>query len=386
MGGTTTSPLRSRGSPNKGTKSMVAHKWAELLHHPCVLGGPETRVHSQRWPTSGRKCYITPAFSGVPKQGDKVKGGPQVGRSATSPLCSRGFPIKGTKSKVAHKWAEVLHHPCVLGGPQTRGQTQWWLTSGRKFYITPALWGVPKHGDKVKCGPQVGGSATSPILGGPQTRGQSQWWPTSGQKCYITPVFSGVPNQGDKPDGGQKVGRSATSPLRSRGSRNKGIKSKVAQKWAELPLYPCVLGRPQKRGQSQRWPTSGRNCYIISAFSGVPEQGDKVNGGPQVGGSATSSLRSRGSPNKGTKSMVVHKWAEVLHHPCVLGGPQTRGQSQRWPTSGRKCYITLVFSVVPKQGDKVKGGPQVGGSATSPLRSRRSPNKGIKSKVAQKWA
>ena len=478
------------GVPNKGTKSKPAHKWAEvlhqpcvlgctqtrgqsqrwptsgrkcfitpafsgvpkqgdnakggpqvggLLHHPCVLGGPQTRGQSQRWPTSGRKCYITPAFWGVPKQGDKVKGGPQVGGSATSPLCSRGSPNKGTQSMVAHKWAEVLHHPCVLGGTQTRGQSERWPTSGRKCYITPAFSAVPKHGDKVKGGPQVGGTATSSlrsrgfpnkgtksmvahkwaevlhylcVLGGPQTIGQSQWWPTSGRKCYITPAVSGVPQQGNKVKGGPQVSGSATSSLRSRGSPNKGRKSKVAHKWAEVLHHPCVLwgpqtrgqsqrsptsarecyitpafsGCPQTRGQSQRWPTSGRKCYITPAFSGVPKQGDKVKGGPQVGGSATSPLRSRGSPNKGTKSMVAHKWAEVLHYLCVLGGPQTIGESQWWPTSGRKCYITPAVSGVPQQGDKVKGGPQVSGSATSSLRSRGSPNKGRKSKVAHKWA
>ena len=281
MGGSATSPLRSWGSPNKGIKSKVAQKWAEVLHHPCVLGGPQTWGQSQRWPTSGRKCYITPAFSGVPKQGDKVNGGPQVGR--------------------------LLHHPCVLGGPHTRGQSQRWPTSGRKCYITPAFSGVPKHEDKVKGGPQVVGSATS--------------------------------------------------PLRSRGSPNKGTKSTVADKWAEVLHHPCVLRCPQTRGQSERWPSSGRKCYITPAFSGVPKHGDKVKGGPQVGRSATSPLRSRLSQNTGTTSKVAHKWAELLHHPCVLGGSRTRGQSQRWPTSGLKCYIIPAFSGVHKHGDKVKGGP-----------------------------
>ena len=47
------------------------------------------------------------------------------------------------------------------------------------------------------------------------------------------------------------------------------------------------------------------------------------------------------------------KWAEMLHHPCILGGPQRQGgQNQnRW-------------------------GPQVGGNATSPLHSRGSPKRG----------
>ena len=49
-------------------------------------------------PTSGRKCYITPAFSGIPKdKGDKIR-------------------IGG-----AHKGAEMLHHPCILGDPQREG-------------------------------------------------------------------------------------------------------------------------------------------------------------------------------------------------------------------------------------------------------------------------
>ena len=387
MGGMATSPLRSRGSPNKGTKSKVPHKWAEFLHHPCVVEGPQTRGQSQRCPTSGQNCYITPAFSGVPKQGDKVKGAPQVGRISTSPLRSRGSPNKGTKSKVAHKWAEFLHHPCVLGGPQTRGQSQRWPTSGQNSYITPTYGRVPKQGDKVKGGPQGGGIATSPLrLGGPQTRTQSQRWPTGGRNGYITPAFSGVPKQGDKVKGAPQVGGIPTSPLRSRGSPNKGTKSKVPDKWAEFLHHPCVLGGPQTRGQSQRWPTSGRNGYITPAFSGVPKQRDKVKGAPQVGGTPTSPLRCRGSPNKGTKSKVPHKWAELLHHPCVLGGPQTRGQSQRCPISGQNCYITRAFSGVPKQGDKVKGAPQVGRIATSPLRSRGSPNKGTKSKVPHKWA
>ena len=257
---------------------------------------------------------------------------------ATSPLRSRGSPNKETKSKVPQKWAEFLHHPCVVEGPQTRGQSQKCPTSGQNCYITPAFSRVPKQRDKVKGAPQVGGIATSPLrLGGPQTRTQSQRWPTGGRNGYITPAFSGVPKQGDKVKGAPQVGASATSPLRSRGSPNKGTKSKAPDKWTEFLHHPCVLGGPQTRGQSQRWPTNGQNCYITCAFSGVPKQGDKVKGARQVGRIATSPLRSRGSPNEGTKSKVPDKWAEFLHHPCVLGGPQTRGQSQRWPTNVQNC-------------------------------------------------
>ena len=218
----------------------------------------------------------------------------------------------------------------------------------------------------------MGRISTSPLrLGGPQTRGQSQRWPTNGQNCYITPAFLGVPKQGDKVKGGPQVGTIATSPLRSRGSPNKGTKSKVAGKWAQLLYHPCVLGGPQTRGQSQRCPTSGRIATSPLRSAGVPKQGDKVKGGPQVGGIATSPLRSRGSPNKGTKSKVAHKSAQLPHHPCVLGGPITpacRGS----PNKGTKSKVAgkwaeLLYhpcvSGVPKQGDKVKGGPQVGGIA-----------------------
>ena len=41
-GGTATSPLHSWKFPNK-------------------------RGQNKNWPTSGRKCYITPTFSGIPK-------------------------------------------------------------------------------------------------------------------------------------------------------------------------------------------------------------------------------------------------------------------------------------------------------------------------------
>ena len=166
VGGNATSPLHSRGSPKTwGTKSELlgatsgrkcyitpvfsgipkemgnkirnggAHKWAEMLHHPCILGDPQRhREKNQNWwgpqvggnatsplhsrgspktwgtkselvgPTSGRKCYITPVFSGIPKDMENK------------------MRIGG-----AHKWADMPHHPCILGDPQRHGgQNQNW--------------------------------------------------------------------------------------------------------------------------------------------------------------------------------------------------------------------------------------------------------------------
>ena len=78
-----------------------AHKWAEILHHPCILGDPQSHGgENQNW------------------------WGPQVGGNATSPLHSRGSPKDmGNKIRIggAHKWLEMLHHPCILGDPQKHG-------------------------------------------------------------------------------------------------------------------------------------------------------------------------------------------------------------------------------------------------------------------------
>ena len=108
-----------------GAKSEVAHTWARWLHHPCRLGDP----HGFR-------------------AGGKIRGGPYMGKVATSPLPPRGFPLlqgggqnqkwpthgqggyitpaasgiptaakRGLKSEVARTWARWLHHPCRLGDP-----------------------------------------------------------------------------------------------------------------------------------------------------------------------------------------------------------------------------------------------------------------------------
>ena len=156
MGKVATSPLPYRGSPplqSGGIKSEVAHKWAKWLPHPCRIGDPHrfrAGGYNQKWPTSGRIGYLTPAVSGIPtaaergdkirsgpqvgkvatspasgiptaaERGDKIKSGPQVGKVATSPLPYRGSPLLqsgGIKSEVAHKWAKWLPHPCRIGDP-----------------------------------------------------------------------------------------------------------------------------------------------------------------------------------------------------------------------------------------------------------------------------
>ena len=153
LGGNATSPLHSRGSPTKGTKS-------ELATSPLPSRGLEIGRKCYITPAfSGisnkggtmrigclipkRKCYITPTFSGIPNKGDKIR--------IDSPpylLTSTAHTYTNTKTNTEacyftgtgdsqqrgqnqnwqpHPWAEVLHNPNILGDPQQRGQHQDWL-------------------------------------------------------------------------------------------------------------------------------------------------------------------------------------------------------------------------------------------------------------------
>ena len=66
-----------------------------------------------------------------------------------------------------------------------------------------------------------------------------------------------------------------------------------------------VTGRPCGMGSlgctAAKWAAmlyKIRSGYLIPAFSGVPNKGDKIKVGPKEGGDATSPLHSRGTPNK----------------------------------------------------------------------------------------
>ena len=135
--------------------------------------------------------------------------------------------------------------------------------------------------------------------------------------------------------GGAQMGGKATSPLHSQGSRTKGTK---------LELVASAL--PSRKR------TNGRKCYVTPAFSGVPnakrgEQNQEWLPNPAFSGAQTR--------------------VEMLHHPCILGGPQCQARG-----GNQNCLLHLCLL----------GGQQMGGIAMQPLHSRRSPKKGIKSKVA----
>ena len=58
---------------------LRTHKWAEMLHHPAFSEVPQQRGTKpelgtsplpSQGPTSVWESYVTPAFSGFPKNGD----------------------------------------------------------------------------------------------------------------------------------------------------------------------------------------------------------------------------------------------------------------------------------------------------------------------------
>ena len=412
MGKMATSPLPSRGSP------------------PLQSGG-----QNQKWPTRGQNGYVTPAVSGIPTALER-----------------------GAKSDVAHKWAKWLRHPCRLGDPrrfrargkirggplvgkmatsplpsrgspplQSGGQNQKWPTSGQSGYVTRAVSGIPtasERGAKSEVAHLRAKWLRHPCrLGDPHRcrgGGQIQKCPTCRQSAYVTLAVSGIPTASER-----------------------GAKSEVAHLWAKWLRHPCRLRNPhrcraggkfrsgprvgkmatsplpsrgspplQSGGQNQQWPTCGQNGYVTPVVSGIPtavergansemahkwakwlrhpcrlgdphrcRAGGKIRSGPHVGKMATSPLPSRGSPplqgggqnqkwrtrgqggyvtpavsgiptapGRGAKSEVAHLWAKWLRHPCRLGDPHRF-----------------------RAGGKIRSGPQVGKMATSPLPSRGSP-------------
>ena len=156
------------GIPNKGDKvrsgclTLIfsgAHNWAELLPHPCILGSPQQRRQNQKWPP--HPCLLggpkvgrigTPTFSGVPNKGNKMRSG------CLTPTFSG-----------AHKWAELLRRPYILGGAQKWGSDQKWLPH-------PCLLG----------GPQVGRIATPPLHSrGSPTKGTKSKMATLGARTKL---------------------------------------------------------------------------------------------------------------------------------------------------------------------------------------------------------
>ena len=292
-GGSGTSPLHSRGSPNKGGPNQ---NWPP---HPYLLRGRRRR-----------KCYVTPAFSGIPnaKRGEKIRSG------CLTPAFSR-----------ARKRAKMLCHPCILGGPQTKGDQ---IRSG---YLTPAFAGAEEGGSAMSPlhsrrspTPSAGRKsevATSPL----PSRG-----PKRGRKCYVTPAFLGIPNA----KRGEKIRIGCLTPDFSR-----------AQKTAEMLRHPCILGGPQTKGEKIR---SG---YLTPAFSGGQKRAGMlchpcILGDPQTKGLA------RQAQITIKLAMQPADWVRRIHrttHPVHVNRKTRAGRPQVPETLEQALLVNTSYTRLTPQ-------------------------------------
>ena len=135
------------GVPNasqRGTKSVMADKWAQQLHNPYRFGGPQHLTASDMAVAHWWAGWLhNPCRLGGPRHftaGDKSSNRLEVGRVATKALPSCGSPTL-----------------------KSGGQNQQWPTSGPGGCITLAAGGVPGTSErpgKISCGPQVGPVST----------------------------------------------------------------------------------------------------------------------------------------------------------------------------------------------------------------------------------
>ena len=324
----------------------------ELLRNPCILGGPQRQARGQNQtqhssgPNRGWHCYASRAFYGAPNKGNKIRSG------------YLNLAFSGAKR------GQNCYATPTFAGVRNKGDK---IKSG---YLTPAFSGAQKRVELLSKPYILGGSPTpsagtkSQVAASPLPSRE----PKRGWNCYATPVFSGIRNKGNE------ITRGYLTPAFSR-----------AKKRVELLCNPCILrgSQRQARGQNQKWlpqpgllggPKEGGIAMHSVLYRGSPAQ----RGGTKSG-LATSPLPSRGLKrgcngyasrafsgvhNKGDKMRIGcltpafsqgQKGAELICHPCILGGPkrQARGQNLKWLP--HPCVL---------------GGPKHGGLVTETLHSR----------------
>ena len=309
-----TSPLPSRGSP------------------PVQSGG-----QNQKWPTCGQSGYGTPAVSGIPTAaergtesegahlwakclrhschlgvphccgaGGKIRSGPLVGKVATSPLPSRGYPTlqSGGQNQEPPTCGQSRYvTPAVSGIPDAseRGPKSEVATLTAKWLRHPCCLRVPhrfRAGSKIRGGSRVGkvGMSPLPTRGAPPLRsgGQNQKRHTRGQSGYVTPAVTGIPTASER-----------------------GAKSEMAYWWANWLCHPCGLRDAhcfRAGGKIRRGPLAGKVATAPLPFRGSPalRSGEQNQRGPTCGQSGYVTAVISGFPTaveRGAKSEVAHLWA-----------------------------------------------------------------------------
>ena len=171
-----------------------------MLCHPFILRGPPRQAQGVKsevaasplpscGPKRGRKCHVTPAFSGIPNakctesnekcsptKENKIRSGcltpassgPKGGWTCYVTFALEKIPHKGEKIKSgcltlafwgAQRWAETLRHVCILENPPQRGTKSEVPASpvpsrrperGRKSCVASAFSGIrnAEHGEQ----------------------------------------------------------------------------------------------------------------------------------------------------------------------------------------------------------------------------------------------
>ena len=312
---------------------------------PCILGGPQRREQNQKskstlgvtmmlleskrgfkdcpgflnstgrlGPKRGRKCYVTPAFSGVPNKGGQ-------NQKSKSTL---GVTMMLLESKRGFKDCPSFRNSTGRLGPKR----------GRKCYVTPAFSGVPNKGGRNQKSKSTIG-VTMMLLeskcGFKDCPGflnsTGRLGPKRGRKCYVTPAFLGVPNKG-----GQNQKSKSTL----------GVTMMLLESKRGFKDCPGFLNSTGKLG-----PKRGRKCYVTPAFSGVPNKGGR---------------NQKSKSTLGVTMMLLVSKRGFKDCPGFLNSTRRLGPKRR-----RKCYVTPAFSGVPnKGGQNQKSKSTLGGHHDAP--------------------
>ena len=173
-----------------------------MLHHPCILGGPQQREQNQKSkPTPG--VTMTPLGApSIPKYGSLVRPDAQIATAIERGGRIRIGPLVG---KDGARW---LYNPCRLGDPhrlRAGGRIRKEPTSGQGGYITPlgafgARWLLGPIPLTTNCRPEAPGGGGGSWR--PRTRGVAPPYPPP----YLPPPYLPPPTSPPYPPPTSKVG------------------------------------------------------------------------------------------------------------------------------------------------------------------------------------
>ena len=130
----------------------------------------------------------------------------------------------------------------------------------------------------------------------------------------------------------------------------------MAHKWAKWLRHPCRLGDPRRfraGGKIRSGPLVGKVATSTMPLRRSPplQSRGQNQKWPTSGQSGYVTLAISGIPTaaeRGAKSEVAHKWAKWLRHPCCLGDPRrfrAGGKIRSGPQVGKVAFLLLSFLV-----------------------------------------